>query len=315
MSNRRVTLIGGAGFVGSQLTFRLATQFDEVVVLTRRSQRVRAFKVLSNVQVQQVDVHDPDALSAALAGSDLVINLVGILNESGRSKNNQFGGAHEDLTANTVAACQANDVRRFLQISALGANAENGSSEYLRSKGRAEQHIHAASDNLAWTIFQPSIIYGEGDSFFNLFARLLPLAPVFPLACPDARMAPVYVGDVCNVMLEAIDDPQTFGETIVLVGPEDFSFRELVEFTAETAGLNRKVIGLPDWAARLQARIMELIPGKPFSRDNYQSLQTDNVGADDCVRQPTSIQAVVPRYIGSRARTAQLQSQRRMARR
>lgn len=315
MSNRCVTVLGGTGFVGSQLTYRLASRFDTVVVLTRRSQRVRGFNVLPNVQVQQTDVHDTQALGKAIAGSDVVINLVGILNASGSAGKNSFNGAHQELTAKTVDACLANQVPRLLQVSALGADAANGSSEYLRSKGRAEKHVRAANESLAWTIFQPSVIFGEDDAFFNLFAGMLQLMPVFPLACPDARMAPVYAGDVCNAILNAIDDPTTAGETIQLCGPADYSLRELVEYTAEVAGLERKIIGLPDWAARLQARIMEFVPGVPFSRDNYLSLQTDSIGPAGGPRQLTSIQAVVPRYIGSKARTALLQSKRRMARR
>ncbi|MGQ7846860.1 complex I NDUFA9 subunit family protein [Granulosicoccus sp. 3-233] len=315
MSSRRVTLLGGSGFVGSQLTYRLATKFDEVVVLTRRAQRVRTLRTMSNVHAQEVDVHDAEALTAALAGSDTVINLIGILNEGGSQSRGSFSSAHSELTGKVLNACAAGEVRHYLHMSALNADADKGSSEYLRTKGEAEQRVRAHTGNTTWTIFQPSIIFGEHDAFFNRFAGLLRALPVFPLAVPDARMAPVFIGDVCDVMIAAIDDPQAAGSTIQLCGPQDYTLRELVQYTADTAGLSRTIIGLPDWAARLQARIMEFVPGKPFSRDNYLSLQTPSVCDSDCARQPTSLDAVVPRYLGKRDWAGRLQQNRAAARR
>lgn len=315
MSSRRVTLLGGSGFVGSQLTYRLAEKFDEVVILTRRAQRVRTIRTMSNVRALEVNVHDTDALTAALAGSDTVINLIGILNEGGSQAKGSFSSAHSGLTAKVLGACAAGNVKHYLHMSALNADAEKGSSEYLRTKGEAEQIVHRHDGNLSWTIFQPSIIFGEHDAFFNRFAGLLRALPVFPLAVPDARMAPVFIGDVCDVMIKAIDDPQAAGSTIQLCGPEEYTLRELVQYTADTAGLSRIIIGLPDWAARLQARVMEFVPGKPFSRDNYLSLQTPSVCSGDCTRQTTSLDAVVPRYLGNRDWAGRLQKRRAAARR
>ena len=138
---------------------------------------------------------------------------------------------------------------------------------------------------------------------------------MFPLAVPDARMAPVWVGDVCRVMIDAIDDPGSVGETVHLCGPDEYTLRELVEYTARASDLERVVVGLPDWAARLQGKVMGLVPGKPFSSDNYLSLQTDSVCPADCARQPTSLDAVVPRYLGRRDWAGRLQKRRAAARR
>ena len=314
MSKRRVTLLGGSGFVGSQLTYRLAEEFDEVVVLTRRAQRVRALRTMNNVVAVEINVHDADALSAALAGSTVVINLVGILNESGNKDQGSFSNAHKGLTEKVLTACAANGVSRYLHMSALHADAENGSSEYLRTKGGAEQQVRESS-GVAWTIFQPSIIFGEHDAFFNRFAGLLRSLPIFPLAVPDAKMAPVFVGDVCDVMMGSIKDPGAIGQAIELCGPEDYTLRELVQYTADTADISSKIIGLPDWAAKLQARVMEFVPGKPFTRDNYLSLQTDSICNDGCPRQTTSLDAVVPRYIGTADWAGRLQKRRTAARR
>ncbi|MFK8079843.1 MAG: complex I NDUFA9 subunit family protein [Granulosicoccus sp.] len=315
MSIRRVTLLGGSGFVGSQLTYRLAEIFDEVVVLTRRASRVRKLRTLANVKAVEVNVHDNEGLIAALNGSEVVINLVGILNEGGNKDESSFRNAHLGLTEKVLSACKTAGVKRYLHMSALNANAEKGSSEYLRTKGMAEDLVRQTSSDLDWTIFQPSIIFGEHDAFFNRFAGLLRVMPIFPLAVPEALMSPVFIGDVCDVMIGSIDDSAASGATIELCGPQDYTLKELVEYTAATAGMSRKVIGLPDWASRMQARVMELVPGKPFSRDNYLSLQTPSVCSDGCQRQTTSLDAVVPHYLGTADWAGRLQKRRTAARR
>ena len=315
MTQKRVTVVGGTGFVGTHLSFQLAEQFDEVVVPTRRKQRVTTSRVLPNLRFVEANVHDRTQLDSVLAGSDVVINLVGLLNESGKQSKNSFAGAHEVLTTNIIAACKSLNITRYLHISALNADASEGSSEYLKSKGRAELAIHQANSDLNWTIFQPSVIFGENDSFFNRFAELLRLIPVFPLACPESRMAPVYVGDVCNVMINAIYDDSSYGKTIQLCGPDVMTLRELVDYTAATAGIKRPIINLPDSLARLQASVMEFVPGKPFSKDNYLSLQTDSVCSGECTPQPTSINAIVPNYLGKDGKNNQHQAYRRCARR
>jgi len=172
MSKSRVTLLGGTGFVGTQLSCRLSEEFDEVILLTRHSQRSRTLRILSNVHVVQTDVHDPKKLHAALEGSDVVINLVGILNSAGSKASNSFNGAHAELTDKVVKCCEQLGIRRYIHMSALNADAKNGSSEYLRSKGVAEDTVKA-SKALSWTVFQPSVIFGEQDAFFNRFEGLL----------------------------------------------------------------------------------------------------------------------------------------------
>ena len=223
--------------------------------------------------------------------------MVGILNESGRNGKG-FHKAHVELTERVIDACRTAGVGRLVQISAL--NAGKGKSHYLISKGEAEERIRAATD-IASTILQPSVIFGEGDSFFNRFAGLMKVAPVMPLACPDSRMQPVWVGDVAAAVAAVLPDPETAGKTLVLVGPRDYSLRELVEFTAHAAGLKRRIIGLPDGLSRLQGAVMDFVPGKPFSSDNYLSLQTDNTSSHNDLPglgiKPRSIESVVPGYL------------------
>lgn len=333
----KITLLGGTGFVGTQLAVDLAPHCENVTILTRRTQRYRDLKVLSNVHLEQCNVHQPDELAAAVAGSDAVVNLIGILNQSGDDGENSFNEAHVGVTENVVNAISQNGISRYLHMSSLGADAENGKSEYQRSKGLAEQYLQKnlgsgnSTGNCDVTVFRPSVIFGENDSFFNRFAGLVRALPVFPLACPDARMSPVYVEDVTCAMTAALGlqsatsagaayklcaTEESGGIRIVeLCGPADYSLRELVEFTVETMGLKRPIIDLPDWAARAQGKVMGMLPAAPFSTDNYLSLQTDNVCSSEECRQATSIQSIVPRYIGSASMRDEQQKYRRFARR
>jgi NADH dehydrogenase len=304
MPEKTICILGGTGFVGTRLVTRLAGDGHTVRVPTRYREGGRHLLVLPSVSLLQADPHDEAQLATLLQGCDVVINLVGILNEKGRSGAG-FRHAHTELTRKVVAAARANGVSRLLQMSALKANAERGPSHYLRSKGEAELIVRNDSGpELAWTIFQPSVIFGPGDSFLNRFAGLLRLMPVLPLACPDARFAPVYIEDVVEAMARAITDVGTHGQTLQLCGPTVYSLRELVRFVAQTLGLRRAIIGLPDWASRLQAVLMDFVPGKPFSSDNYRSLSVSSVcsepGLERLGIKAHSLESVAPRALRQR---------------
>ena len=297
----RIFLTGATGFLGHHLLPALSAAGHDALAFTRYKPGCRELQLLPRVTIQQADVFDDDALRAAMAGADAVVNMVGILNEKGR-KGHGFHRMHVELVEKLIAAAGDAGVRRFVHVSALGAG--EGQSHYQVSKGEGEARIRAAQD-LDWTIFRPSIIFGAGDAFFNRFATLLKLAPVLPLACPEARLQPVWADDVAAAIVRALDDEVTCGRIYPLVGPQEYSLRELVRFTAETAGLRRRIIGLPDVLARLQAAVMDFVPGKPFSTDNYRSLQTPNTSAEngllDLGIRPRSIESVVPTYLCARS--------------
>jgi uncharacterized protein YbjT (DUF2867 family) len=203
-----------------------------------------------------------------------------------------------------------------LHVSALHAG--KGSSHYLKSKGEAEDLLTKAA-NLKVTVFQPSVIFGRGDNFFNRFATMLQLSWVMPLACPKSRLQPVYAVDVAAVMAAALDDPMTWGKRYELGGPQSYTLKQLVEWTANTMGLKRRIIGLPKPLSATMALVMGLIPGKPFSMDNYRSLQTDNTtdikGFAYFGITPRSIDTVVPDYLTGSVHQRRLQSFRRQPRR
>lgn len=276
MTAKRIVILGGTGFVGRHLLPRLCIEGYELVVLTRNRAGHLERWLPPGADFHDCDVHDRAALVRALRGADAAINLIGILNEPGDSGRG-FQRVHVDLASNLVAACREAGVRRLLQMSAL--NAGRGQSHYLRSRGEAEAVVKAS--HLDWTIFQPSVIFGRGDGLLMRFRELLRLAPVLPLACAEAKFAPVYVGDVVEAFVRALRDRSTIRQVYELYGPEVITLKKLVRRIAALMGWRRWVLPLPDALGWAQAMLAEWIPGKPFSRDNFRSLRTDSVGGID----------------------------------
>lgn len=303
MNARTIVIVGGTGFVGSSLANALIKHGDRPRILTRSRARHRDLWLLPDTDLVEIDVYDQHALANACAGCDAVINLVGILNEQ-RDDGRGFYRAHVELTQNVLAACATAGVSRYLHMSALNA-AATAPSHYLRTKGEAEQLVRAAAGTLEVTIFRPSVIFGPDDDFFNRFARLLQLVPVLPLACANARFQPVYLGDVVAVFMHALESRTTYGETYDLGGPEVWSLAQIVRYTAQLIGRRRLIIPLGPRLSRVQAELMEWLPGKPFSRDNLRSTRLDSVltGANGVTQlgfTATAINAVVPMYLERR---------------
>lgn len=301
MTTRTICMVGGTGFVGRHLAARLVQDRHHIKVLTRRRERHRDLLVLPGLQLIEADIHDPETLAREFAGCDVIINLVGILNERGH-RGEGFRRAHVELPRKVVEACRQTGVTRLLHMSALGADAKEGRSHYQRTKGEGEDLVHAA-EGIAVTSFRPSVIFGRGDSFLNRFAELLRITPYFfPLACANARFAPVFVGDVVEAFTLSLGRTATEGQRYELCGPRAYTLRELVEYTARLLGLKRKIIPLGNRLSRLQAEILEWVPGKPFSRDNYLSLQTDSVCSGPFPPlfgiEPTPLENVAPSYLG-----------------
>lgn len=312
MKTTKVCIVGGTGFVGRHLVNRLAEDGIRCRVLTRRPHRHRHFGLTRGTEVHQLAAFDADSLASAFEGQEGVVNLVGILNETGGAT---FRKVHYDLPLLVLEACRKAGVGRLLHMSALNADETQGTSEYLRSKGAAEDHLHAQAGSVAVTSFRPSVIFGPDDSFFNRFAQLLRIPGPFPLACPTARFAPVYVGDVAEAFARSLDDPATYGQRYDLCGPRVFTLREIVEYTAEAQGNPKPVIPLSDGLSRLQARVLGLMPGRPFTMDNYLSTKMDSVCRLDGLGmlgiEPTDVDAVMPYVLGRRRPKQRLDEYRR----
>ncbi len=275
MATQQLVILGGTGFVGSHLLPRLVADGHRIVLLSRNREQHRELGVLPGVSVRSANVYDDDALRRHLAGADAVINLVGILNPRGP---HTFQRAHVELTRRLIAACHASGVPRLHQMSSLKAG--QGLSHYLKTRGEAEALVKASA--LDWTIYQPSVIFGAGDGLVSRFAGLLRRMPLLPLARAQARMAPTFVGDVAEAIARCVgSDKLGQRRTFELYGPEVLTLGEIVRKIRAAAGLRTPIIALPDSLGRLQAQFAGLLPGKPFSLDNFRSLRTDSVGKVD----------------------------------
>jgi uncharacterized protein YbjT (DUF2867 family) len=270
----KVCVLGGSGFVGRHLVSKLHERGYSVSVPYRNINRAKHLTVLPTVTLVEADIHDPVALKKLFQGVDAVINLVGILHEH---KRGAFQRTHVELPSKVVEACRATGVKRLLHMSALGGDPD-GLSRYQRSKGEGEALVRAAQgEDLAVTVFRPSVIFGPEDTFLNLFARLLFWAPIFPLGSPNARLQPVYVGDVAQAFAASLNNPATFGQRYELCGPKVYTLQELVEYVARVKGLQRTVMPLSDEMSALQANVLGLLPVKMLTHDNYLTLKTDAV--------------------------------------
>jgi uncharacterized protein YbjT (DUF2867 family) len=312
-------ILGATGFVGRSVCEKLVERSgggdDRIRVATRRVARARHLQLLPTVELAPGDVHDDATLARMLRDTDVVINLVAILHGS----ESEFERVHVRLPERLARACVAAGVRRVIHVSALGA-AVDAPSRYLRSKARGEAVLRAADLDL--TVLRPSVIFGERDRFLNLFAELQSLFPVLPLAGASARFQPVWVDDVATAIARVVDDGSTTGLTIECCGPRVYTLQELAALAGDWSGSSRPVLPLPAALGKLQALVMELLPGKTLmSRDNLDSLRVASVcsgklpGLDRLGVETTPLDAVAPRYLGHVSGEARLEAWRARARR
>jgi len=300
MSN--ILVLGGTGFIGRHICEQLQRAGHRMTVPTRQAKRADVVRHLPLLTVLTANVHDPEVLAQLMAGHDAVVNLVAILHGNEAA----FERAHVTLARTIAQACQRSGVRRVVHVSALGAAAD-GPSMYLRSKAKGEAVLQAAGLDL--TVLRPSVVFGEGDRFLNLFGGMQKLLPLVPLAGADTRFQPVWVEDVASEVVHALTDTATIGQTVEVVGPDVFTLRELVRMAGRTVGHQRPVLGLPRAVAYFQALLMELAPGEPLmSTDNLSSLEVDNVASPASAGIPTTaswgltpahLAAILPTYMGS----------------
>jgi uncharacterized protein YbjT (DUF2867 family) len=298
MDIETVCIIGGAGFVGRSIADQACAGGRRVRVVTRSRWRARHLTVLPTLEVVVADVNDERGLARAVEGMDAVVNLTGILNQGRRET---FKAVHVELPRRIGHAASKAGVRRFLHMSALGAAAD-APSDYLRSKAEGESAVRQGPSECAWTIFRPSVIFGEHDRFTNLFASLARVAPVIPLAAAQARFKPVWVEDVARSFVASLGDPRTFAQSYDLCGPRVYTLEELVRLVAAAIGRRPRIVALPAALAQLQAFTFEHLPGKIMTRDNLRSMTVDSVcsGPFPAVFAfaPSALEAIAPEYLG-----------------
>ncbi|MEQ8176763.1 MAG: complex I NDUFA9 subunit family protein [Amphiplicatus sp.] len=310
MVGKLAVVFGGSGFIGRNTVRELAKRGWRVRVAVRRphlAQHLKPMGVVGQIQLAQCNIRYRPSIAEALRGADAVVNLVGILSQNGPQK---FGAVQ---TAGAVAVAElaaTAGVKTFVQISAIGADAESDSL-YARSKGEGEKTVRAAIPSA--TILRPSIVFGPEDKFFNKFAAMASLSPALPLiGGGHTRFQPVYVDDVADAICEALARPEAAGRTYELGGPRVYTFRELMELMLYETGRKRLLAPVPFALASLMGLAGEAVGALPFfdppiTRDQIKLLKSDNVvGASgeegagvigDLGVSPASVEAILPTYM------------------
>ena len=308
-----ITVFGGSGFVGRHVVQALARKGYRVRVAVRRPNEALFVKTTGDVgQVEpvQANIRDTRSVRAALEGADAVVNLVGILQESGSQRFETVHAAGADRIAREARAA---GIGIFVHLSAIGAD-EASPSVYARSKALGEavvrQHVPTAA------VLRPSIVFGPEDDFFNRFAAMARLSLALPLiGGGKTRFQPVYVKDVAAAVVRALESGAADGKVVELGGPEVYTFRQLMELVLREIGRKRILLPLPFWLARLMATLLQFVPGAPLTVDQVKLLRRDNVVSEAAAAEgrtlaalaiaPTAPEAILPVYLGRFRRRGQ----------
>lgn len=303
--NNLVTIFGGSGFVGTQLVQALARAGYRIRVAVRRPDLAGHVKPLGNVgQVMpiQANVRNLTSVQHAVRGADIVINLVGIGFESGRQR---FRAVHTMGARNVAEAARQAGVTTLVHMSALGADPQSPSS-YARTKALGEDEVLAAFRNAI--IIRPSIIFGQGDSFFNKLGSLARFLPVLPVIGAKAKAQPVYVGDVADAFLGAVQGKVKPGRIYELGGPDVETQLQLARRVLANTQRNNLLLPVPAGIGKLLALPFALLPWTPLlTADQVELLQIDNVVSEQAKQdkrtlaafgvQPTAMDAILESYL------------------
>jgi uncharacterized protein YbjT (DUF2867 family) len=300
-STKFITIFGGSGFLGRHIVRALAKDGWRIRVAVRRPNTAHFLRPMGRVgqiQLLKTNIADDGSVDAAMRGADAAVNLVGILAPSGSQR---FRTLHAEGAERIARAATAHRAVRLLHVSALGASADSPSL-YARSKAEGEERVRAAFP--AATIFRPSIMFGPEDDFFNRFAWLARLSPILPLiGGGHTRFQPVYVGDVAQAALNALNDPTTEGKIFELGGPEVLTFKQIMQLVLKQTHRKRLLMPVPFAVARVQAAVLGLLPKPLLTLDQVKLLQRNNVVADgalglrDLGIAPIAAEAILPSYL------------------
>jgi uncharacterized protein YbjT (DUF2867 family) len=301
MATRRVaTVFGGSGFIGRYVVKRLVQQGYIVRVPSRYPEGALFLKPMGAVgQVVPLyaSVTNEATIHRAVEGAEIVVNLVGALTESRKAS---FQSIHTEGSERIARLSAAAGVGRLVQISAIGAD-PNSASRYAATKGKAEQAVLAAFPHA--TILRPSLVFGLEDKFFNRFAEIARFAPFMPVIAGETKMQPVFVSDVADAVMAALASSTAQGKIFEIGGPRVWTFREILAFILKTTHRERTMINIPMGIARIQASVLQHVPGKPLTPDQLLMLSRDNVvtagalGLADLGITPTPVELVVPGYL------------------
>jgi len=291
---KHICIIGGSGFVGHAITHIARREGHFVTVACRHPERARSI-MTDGVRLSRVDITDGRGIEEAIAGSDCVINLVGLLFEKGRYT---FEATHVQGTEHLLATCQDLGIKQYIHMGALGADSQSESA-YARTKAAAEERVRNSS--LKWTVFRPSVIYGERDVFFNRFKKMSRLLPIIPVISGSTRLQPVWVDDVARAFIRCLANRHAYGKTFELAGPDIYSLHDLLALLMKMLHRNRLLIPVPARIAAWMAWLMQWLPSPPLTPDQLILLQTDNVVTGrpfpKMFGEPSRLEDVLPTYI------------------
>ena len=300
MKNKTACIFGGTGFIGRQIVRELAKRGVTIKVATRVPERayfLRPAGVVGQVVPVQCDYDDVESIGKAVQGCDYVVNCIGVLYEKGAQT---FQRAHVDIPTRIAAACKKHSVGKFVHISALGV--DQSSAKYAKSKLEGEAAVKANFRGV--TILRPSVVFGEGDSFFNMFAEMARFAPALPLiGGGETKFQPVFVGDVADAAIKSLELPEASGKVFSLGGPEVVDFKEIFARLFSFTGRKRFLVPLPYPAAKFKAKILSLMPKPLLTPDQVELLKTDNIVPEkasdfsDLGLHATAMDVVLPQYL------------------
>jgi NADH dehydrogenase len=300
MNTKLVTVFGGSGFLGRHTVRALARAGWRIKVATRHPSRgffLRPLGTVGQIDFVKCDVADAESVAAAVMGSSAVINLTGILFQSGQT----FEDVQAEGAANVAQAAAAAGVMSLVHVSAIGADTESD-SDYAVTKAQGEAAVREAFPNAV--ILRPSIIFGPEDGFFNKFAQMARFFPALPLiGGGKTRFQPVFVGDVAQAIVASLDSADARGRTYELGGPTTYSFKELLQLILKETGRRRALVPLPFGLAMIKAAFLQILPRPLLTMDQVKLLKSDNVvaptaaGLADLGITPTSVEAVIPSYL------------------
>ncbi|MBX2806013.1 MAG: complex I NDUFA9 subunit family protein [Hyphomicrobiales bacterium] len=304
-SSALVTVFGGSGFLGRYVVQALAKNGCRVRVAVRRPNQAVHLQTqggVGQIHAVQANLRYEDSVKRALEGADAAVNLVGILQPSGKQS---FEAVQAEGAGTFAQAAKEAGAKALVHVSAIGADPKS-TAAYARSKARGEELIRERFSQSV--ILRPSIVFGTEDEFFNRFASMARFTPALPLfGGGRTRFQPVYVGDVAKAVVAGLDGRARDGVPYELGGPSTYTFKELLDLIGEYTNRKRGYVSVPFWAAKMQAALLQLLPGAPLTVDQVRMLQSDNVVSSDAIREartlkelgidPQAVETIVPHYL------------------